>query len=289
MEVQVDDAEAAEKLAYLVNGAEQPVEPALVVGYHVRRGPPREVYLDGTVVASVETPDDVLYVVYRDCYTRALEHFTRNGWVQVHAAVASVHGRRFLAVGRKGAGKTTLMARLLHDGHPVEGDEVALTRDGAVLPLPRPFHLKEGTETVVPELAGIVDALPRTATAEGRLIRAFDPSRHGFPWSIAAGPVDALVFLDRAGAGPASVSPVGGLDAVRRLVEHALVGAEPWSAPIAACARLAGDVVAFELHTGPLADTARVLADALLAIPSSRVLSMDSRDRWRPDERRSPR
>lgn len=263
VEIDVDDTETADKLRYLVNGAVQDVEPRGVLRYRVRRGPPREVYEEGTRVATVATLDDVLYVLYRSCHRRALHHLTVSGWVQLHAGLASVAGRRFLAVGAKGAGKTTLMARLLHDGHAVDGDELVLTREGVAIAFPRAFHLKAGTERVVPELAGTLATLPSTSTSDGAMIRAFDPARHGFGWRIRPGTVHAVFFLDGGRADQAFLRPLTAVEAVRRLIDQALPAGEPIERRVAACARVVGDLAAFELGVGPVGDTAGLVVETL--------------------------
>ncbi len=65
-----------------------------------------------------------------------------------------------LLVGPSGAGKSTLVLRLLFDGAAAHGDESALVRDGHVLAVPRPFHLKPGVDAMVPEIAPFLGALP---------------------------------------------------------------------------------------------------------------------------------
>jgi|GEM_PF-5353842 len=46
-----------------------------------------------------------------------------------------------MLVGDKGAGKTTLSARLLFEDIEVFGDEKVLVQGSKVIPLPRKFHL----------------------------------------------------------------------------------------------------------------------------------------------------
>jgi len=73
-------------------------------------------------------------------------------FVKIHAACGSIQGRRFLVAGDKGAGKTTLITRFFFEGVAVHGDERVLLREQKVIPLPRKFHLKEGTVPLIPQL-----------------------------------------------------------------------------------------------------------------------------------------
>ncbi|MCF8084909.1 MAG: hypothetical protein K9M96_17655, partial [Deltaproteobacteria bacterium] len=82
-----------------------------------------------------------------------------SGFVKIHAACGSFGGKRFLLAGEKGAGKTTLISRLLFEDAAVHGDEKVLVRDREVIPLPRKFHLKEGTIRLIPQLQAVWDKL----------------------------------------------------------------------------------------------------------------------------------
>jgi len=115
-------------------------------------------------------------------------------YVKIHAACGSVDGRRFLLVGEKGAGKTTLITRLLFDGIAAHGDEKILVRGAKVIPTPRKFHLKAGTIPLVPELDSICKSL---TSYPGYGVRTyyFAPSDAGFEWKIRWGPIDAIFYL----------------------------------------------------------------------------------------------
>ena len=51
------------------------------------------------------------------------------------------------------------MLTLLAAGHEVHGDENVLLRGGVTLPVPRKFHLREGTLDLVPELATVRESV----------------------------------------------------------------------------------------------------------------------------------
>jgi len=133
-------------------------------------------------------------------YLHELINF-RVGWhmrdfIKIHAASGSFGGKRFLLVGDKGAGKTTLIARLLLEGAAGYGDETVLLQEGDVMPFPRKFHLKEGTLPLLPQLAPICDKLTSYPAYYGGRFFFFDPTDAGFAWQITKGKVDTLFYLE---------------------------------------------------------------------------------------------
>ena len=152
--------------------------------YEVRGSGPYDILEEGDPLDRVLTRADVLHVVYCRVYRRILERFVLAGWVVLHAALATINGRRTMILGHKGAGKTTLATRLLFAGHAVEGDEMALVRNGLALALPRAFHLKPDIGRLVPEVAGIIEDLPKVFSGPVE-IAALEPSECGFDWTIA--------------------------------------------------------------------------------------------------------
>jgi hypothetical protein len=146
---------------------------------------------DETLISSADAEWVALYL--NEMVNFRLSHQMK-AYVKIHAACGSLEGRRFLLVGEKGAGKTTLITRLLFDGMAVHGDEKVLVRGAAVIPIPRKFHLKEGTIPLVPEL----DSIWKTTTSyPGYGVRTcyFAPSDAGFEWQIRWGYVDAIFYL----------------------------------------------------------------------------------------------
>jgi hypothetical protein len=262
VEITCEDDRLETVLRYLANSAEQAVPVKGGMHYRVGGDGPYELFEEGDRVTAVSTPDDVLFVLYQRCYGRLMDHLTLGGWLPLHGAIATVAGRRMLIVGDKGAGKTTLTLRLLHDGHAVEGDELVFTRGGLALPMPRLLHIKPGTAEVIPELVERVGRLPATSTSDGMRIAAFDPATAGFPWRIALGAVDAAFVLRPRFSGPTACRPLSTVDLVRYVVDHTLPMTASRSALLGACASLLRDTDGFELFLGDLAGSAAVLTSA---------------------------
>jgi hypothetical protein len=157
--------------------------------------------------------------------------------VVYHAALAEIDGRRVLILGDSGAGKTTLALRLFFAGHGVEGDELALERDGTVVAMPRALHLKPGIRRNVPELDGMIRSLP---WMEQGNVRALDPSRVGLEWSVALEPIDRLVWIAPNHGRETALEALPPIDAVRRALQAVPGWGEPRARVIASVTRLAG-------------------------------------------------
>ena len=237
VEIDHEDPALAAKLHYLANRARQPVEIRETFRYTVRGGSPYEIREGDDLVDIVNTPDDVLYIVYSRVHRRVLERFVLSGWVVFHGVIAKVNGARLLILGEKGSGKSTLALRLMYAGHQVEGDEWAMERNGDVLPFPRNLHLKPGIEEHIPELGDSVGDLPRTSMGDVR-ISALDPSLLGFDWDITVGPVDEVIWITANHGGATSLERRPPFDAIRRLIQSALGWDETREAVVAASSRL---------------------------------------------------
>jgi hypothetical protein len=118
------------------------------------------------------------------------------GYTKVHAGCATWAGRRLLAVGAAGSGKTTLMARLLWEGFAVHGDEMVLLRDGGSIAYPRRFGIRAPTLDLVPQIGALAPALARAGQPHGDKVLVLDPHEIGLPWRIEPGPVGAVFYLD---------------------------------------------------------------------------------------------
>jgi len=118
------------------------------------------------------------------------------GTIRIHAGYGERGGRRFLVIGDKGTGKSTLMVKLLLGGFRVTGDELVLVKDGEAFPFPRRFHIKQGSVPLLPEMAGLFETLPWNDTTYGHKMFSFSPKDAGFGWTVDAGRIDALFYLE---------------------------------------------------------------------------------------------
>lgn len=242
---------------YLVERARQPFEVSKALSYEVRGTGPYDILEEGDPLDRVLTRADVLHVVYCRVYRRILERFVLAGWVALHAALATINGRRTMILGHKGAGKTTLAMRLLLAGHAVEGDEMALIRNGFALALPRAFHLKPDIGRFVPEVAGILEDLPKVFSGPVE-ISALEPSECGFDWTIAVAPVDHVVWIKPNHGGGTKLKRRSSFATIRCIIERSLGWGETREALVAAASRL-GRAGGHELVMGNPHDAVHLL------------------------------
>lgn len=184
-------------------------------------------------------------VVAERALERALELAALKGWVRVHGALARVSGRRVLAIGPPGSGKTALALRLaLREGGGVEGDESVLLREGVAMAVPLPLMIGTAGGGGGPEVPPRARAAARALGDGGSVL---DPASDlGLSWRLAASALDHVFVLDprpgRAGARAISeaemVSELGLRLAPASLPPRALATALTQALAGASCHRL---------------------------------------------------
>jgi hypothetical protein len=117
-------------------------------------------------------------------------------WIRVHAGCGEWDGRRFLVVGDKGVGKTTLMVSLLLSGFRIIGDELTLIREGGAMPFPRRFHIKEGSTGLLQKMNSLFESLPYNMTYYGQRMYSLAPQDAGYDWKIDEGEVRSVIYLE---------------------------------------------------------------------------------------------
>ena len=251
-----------DSLRYLVQNArhEFPLDHRL--SYVVQENGGRYSIREGRRVLATKMPmDSVLTCLFERIQERTLDAMP--GWVRIHAGCGSRRGKRFLVVGAKYAGKSTLMARLLFGGLEVFGDELVLLRGGVVVPVPRKFYVREASLALLPGLAEIASRLPfaRNAT-DGRIV-AFDPQEAGFDWRITAAPVDAVFSLVPNHGRPTRLETCPKY----RMAQHVM---RQCNAPMQRDRNWVGDLCAmldraetYELHIGDLEQALHAVTGAL--------------------------
>lgn len=263
VDIRCTDPRVAEALNYLSVKAKQNFPVAHELTYSVAGEGPYDIYEEGDFLDSVESADDVLYVIYGRVHRRILERLVLSRWVVLHGGLATINGSRMLLLGHKGSGKTTLLTRLLFSGHQVEGDEMVLVRNGEVLAFPRSFHFKPGIERHAPELAGQLNGLPKKRMGDDDLL-AFDPTLFGFDWAISQGPVRQVVWLNPNHGGTTSVSELKPFAIIQRILESSLGWGEQREHLVAEATRL-GAIGGTELALGDPKSAVRALERIAMA------------------------
>lgn len=171
----------------------------------------------------------------------AHNHSLHTGAVILHAAAVVTHGRTIIIAGDKRAGKTTLLLRWLAQGHAsyLANDRVLVrfTADPAAVAIPTVVAVREGTRSVLPDVACRLSIAgdfrqhrgARTAEARGDLVTwqgdwHVSPAQvcEAVPCALAAtAPIGALLFLagdDAPGAALRALEPAQAAAAAARAV-----------------------------------------------------------------------
>lgn len=219
--IKYEDPGLTQTLYYMDVQARQAVEVLKTLSYTVSGYGPYAIYEESDLLDRVASGEDVLFHVYRRVYCRVLDRYVLAGWVVLHAGAVRINGYRMGLLGDKGAGKTTVMTRLLFAGHQLEGDELLLARGDQLLAVPRRLHLKPGIEKTVPELAGQLDDLPVAWSGELK-ISALDPTSLGFDWQIAPGTVDQWIWIAPNHGGDTKLEKLASFPMMQRILESYL-------------------------------------------------------------------
>lgn len=187
---------------------------------------------------------------------------------RLHAGCVDSPSGRFLVVGERGTGKTTLLTRLMFEGLAVRGDDLALLCAGEVTPFPRRFRLRPPTGRLVPQLTGVPGCLASEDDAWGG-ITFVDPTAVGAEWRIAAAPVRAIFFLDAAHGGGSRLETCPRIDAARLLMTQSgppANGARRWLADVCA---LVASALCYRLAIGNLDQAVEALGAVLAPLEAA--------------------
>ena len=137
----------------------------------------------------------------------------------IHGASIVVNRKRLLLMAEKGVGKTTLSLKCLAAGLTVEGDEHIVVRSDEVVARARTLRVKQGSISVVPELAQQIQASPKIPEWNGDLIYSVAPRLAGQRWTIKPGRADVLLFLTANHGGLTSIKFLTANQAFGRIMQ----------------------------------------------------------------------
>ena len=175
------------------------------------------------------------------------------------AALAAPDGAgAVLLVGASGAGKTTLALGLMARGFLPYGDDVILIEpaSGALHAVPRAFHLREPTRTLIHAL-NPPDAWELEAEPAG----FFLPPR----WAEGSPAVRTVFFPEYRPDEPPALLPLSPPEAAQTLLGQTVTLDHAPALALAVVARLTARAVCYRLTCGDLAATVALVRDAVVA------------------------
>lgn len=125
------------------------------------------------------------------------------------ALLVSPDGQRVLFAGGRKSGKTTLALGLLSAGWTFEADaRVFIGLDGVAAD-PRTLRVPQSLVWRHPSFADFLNEAPSLVVDGQETTFAVDPRRWGHEWSIAAGKLDAIFFLENADSQLSAIRRIG--------------------------------------------------------------------------------
>jgi hypothetical protein len=263
IEIRTDCPRLDRALDYLVPHAEQdwPLHRRFAFAAD-RDGEGYAIGQDGAVLEREPDPQAALFNLFRRVNEAAFS--VMPAVIRLHAGSGRRNGRRFLVVGDRAAGKTTLMLRLLFDGWEIHGDELVMLRDGVAIAYPRRFHVKKGTIGLLPEIAARIATLPYVEYPDGYRIAAFDPTEAGYGWRLTPGPPDVVLFAESGHGRPSALREMAKLEMVRRVMTQTIAPDEPSWNWIGDLARTLDRARCCHLAVGDLDSAVLAMQQALL-------------------------
>ena len=245
--------------------AEYSRSPTKTALYELRiRDDRYEILSDGNLCYSSEDLSKTIFNLQWLIHKEALKDVTES--IRIHAGCGEFNGNRFLVVGDKGAGKTTLMVRLLFEGFRSVGDELILVRDGKAMPFPRRFHIKQESIKLLPEVENLFDSLPYNHTDYGHKMFSFTPHDAGFDWKIDEAYIKAIFYLKPNHGNPTSVEECPKSSMVQKVMPMTFLSESDDHMKIGELCRIIDSVDCFVVNIGDLDSAVSKLKQTMQSI-----------------------
>jgi hypothetical protein len=187
--------DVAEKLDFITHDALQDFPILNESLYDIRREDEQfQIFDNGRPCYTTQNLSSLIYNLLGLIHNQVFKGIM--GRILIHTGCGEYNGKRFLIVGDKGTGKSTLMTRLLFEGFRIDGDELVLVHNEKVTPFPRRFLIKESSLELLPQVKSMIDSLPYIQTDNGSKIYSFSPSDAGFSWEIETRKADFFFYLE---------------------------------------------------------------------------------------------
>ncbi|MFC1489399.1 hypothetical protein ACFL6B_06095 [Thermodesulfobacteriota bacterium] len=182
----------------------------------------------------------------------------------IHSGCATINNKRFILVGDKGVGKTTLLCKLLFSGEMVHSDEYVILDDSQIIPFPRKFLIKEGTLKFIPELFNICKNLRSYPSSFNGFYFFFDPTDGGYNWEITSKRMDAIFHLEPNHGEETRVESIPKWQMVEKvMLQIDNFSSEP-GLQIKNLSRVVNECECFNLYLGDLDQAVKIIKEKLL-------------------------
>ncbi|MCI0453367.1 MAG: hypothetical protein L0Y68_00040 [Candidatus Dadabacteria bacterium] len=185
----------AQQLDFITQDAHQDFPTLSETVYDIRREDEQfQILNNGKLCNTTSDRSSLIYNLLGLIHSRVFKSIT--GCILIHTGCGEYNGKRFLIVGDKGTGKSTLMTRLLFEGFRIDGDELVLVHNEKVTPFPRRFLIKESSIHLLPQVKSMIDSVPYIQADNGSKIYSFSPSDAGFSWKIETRKAEFFFYLE---------------------------------------------------------------------------------------------
>lgn len=204
---------------------------------------------DGVVLKEALSPQVAMDFLHIFLFERSINDYPQAA--VLHAASLRRNGLRFLLVGTKGAGKTTLALQLVTLGCEFEGDEHVFVGGAKVIARPRGCRVKEGSLRYLPPAIAEISAKSASyQNYDGEKIYNINPQALCSSWRIEEGPVQCIFVLYPNHGGFSSIRPMQPSALLQSLIVETGVRDSDRGLVIAALAALASSTRGFDLSLG---------------------------------------
>jgi hypothetical protein len=207
-------------------------------------------------------PWELAYALIGLVHRRALAEF--GDCLRLHAACADYRGSRFIVIGEKGVGKTTLMLHLLlgQKSFKVSGDELVIVRGDQAMPFPRRFHVKSGTFELLSGYQAQIRKSPGFRIAPSSWLYAFSPAEAGFDWVIESKKVEAIFYISPNHKSPTRIEECAGLQMVKNIMPMSYYSESNEPFKIRELCRLVQNAKAYRIYLGKLDKVAKIIQNS---------------------------